>query len=172
MDKALAEIRVVHVGEGVAEGLSAAGAGLAGLARPGAQPLYAYPQAHLAFWRTVRAQAGVAAWDAAVPPGLFGEDLLLAGVREPDLWIGDRLRGPAVQLAVNAPRLPDAHWQASLARSLGFAQAGKLLGESGFCGFYLAVVEPGPVAVGERWVLEPGPREVNLRELFRSRLGR
>jgi hypothetical protein len=31
--------------------------------------VYAYPSEHLAFWRTVRAQARVAGWDAEVPPG-------------------------------------------------------------------------------------------------------
>jgi MOSC domain-containing protein YiiM len=53
---------------------------------------------------------------------------------------------------------------------MGFAQAGKLMVESGFCGSYLAVLEPGWLAAGETFELDPGPREVNLRELFRARM--
>jgi MOSC domain-containing protein YiiM len=55
---------------------------------------------------------------------------------------------------------------------MGFAQAGKLMAQSGFCGAYLAVLHTGSVAAGDTLVLEPGPREVNLRELFRARTGR
>jgi hypothetical protein len=53
---------------------------------------------------------------------------------------------------------------------MGFAQAGKLMNQSGYCGAYLAVIEPGTVQAGDAVRLAPGPREVNLRELFRSRV--
>jgi MOSC domain-containing protein YiiM len=142
----------------------------ADLARHGgiAKALYAYPQAHDGFWRTVRAQARVADWGEPLPPGLFGENLLLAGVREHELWIGDRLRGPDAVLAVSEPRMPCFKFDAAM----GFKQASKLMAESGFCGSYLAVIETGTLAAGDTLVLEPGPREVNLRELFRARMGR
>src|SRR5947209_3889153 len=39
--------------------------------------LYAYPTAHLPVWRTLRAQAGVAAPDSPIPPGAFDEHLAL-----------------------------------------------------------------------------------------------
>jgi len=75
--------------------------------------VYAYPSEHLPFWQTVRAQAGVAAWGEAIAPGLLGENLLLEGLRETGLWIGDRLwigRGddtaPPCVLAVIEPRMP------------------------------------------------------------------
>jgi MOSC domain-containing protein YiiM len=55
---------------------------------------------------------------------------------------------------------------------MGFAQAVKLMAQSGYCGAYLAVIEEGEVAAGDAVTLQPGPREVNLRELFRSRVGR
>jgi MOSC domain-containing protein YiiM len=41
--------------------------------------------------------------------------------------------------------------------------------QSGYCGSYLAVLVPGTVQAGETFRLEPGPREVNIRELFRAR---
>ena len=128
--------------------------------------VYAYPAAHLAFWQTVRAQARQAALDDPVPPGLMGENLLIDGLREEDLWIGDRLVLPHCTLAVREPRLPCF----KLGAVMGFAQAVKLMAQSGFCGSYLAVLEPGTLQAGETFRLEPGPREVNIRELFRSRM--
>jgi MOSC domain-containing protein YiiM len=151
-------------------GLGLAGDEQADLSRHGglAKAVYAYPQAHLEFWRTVRAQARQALWDEPVPPGLFGENLLLAGVREGDLWIGDRLTGPDTTFVVSEPRMPCFKFEAAM----GFAQASRLMTQSGFCGAYLAVLNPGSVAAGDVLQLEPGPREVNLLELFRARSGR
>jgi MOSC domain-containing protein YiiM len=127
--------------------------------------LYAYPSEHHAFWRTVRAQARVALWDAAVPPGLFGENLLLQGLTEEQLWIGDRLQLPGCVLAVSEPRYPCFKFNASM----GFAQASRLMVQSGYSGAYLAVLEPGHVRAGDTIELVAGPREVSLRELFRAR---
>jgi MOSC domain-containing protein YiiM len=142
----------------------------ADLARHGglAKAVYAYPSEHLPFWRTVRAQAKVSLWDEPLASGLFGVNLLLQGVREHELWIGDRLRLPHCTLAVSEPRMPCFKFGAAM----GFAQASPLMQQSGFCGAYLAVLEPGTLAAGEAFVLEPGPREVNLRELFKARCGK
>jgi MOSC domain-containing protein YiiM len=133
-----------------------------------AKAVYAYPSEHLPFWQTVRAQARVSLWDEPVGAALLGANLLLAGVREHELWVGDRLVLPRCTLVVSEPRLPCNKFAAAM----GFAQAGKLMTESGFCGTYLAVREPGFVAAGEAFALEPGPRDVNVRELFRARTGR
>ena len=127
--------------------------------------VYAYPAEHLAFWRTVRAQAGASLWDEAVPPGLLGENLTVEGLSEDRLWIGDRLRLPGCVLAVSEPRFPCFKF----ARVMGFPQASGLMIQSGYCGAYLAVVVPGTVCAGDPIALEPGPREVNLRELFKAR---
>lgn len=133
--------------------------------------VYAYPSEHLPFWQTVRAQAGVAEWGAPVAPGLLGANLLLQGILETDLWIGDALvigsgaGDEGCTLAVSEPRLPCSKF----ALAMGFAQAARLMVQSGFCGSYLAVRVPGTVRAGDPVRLEPGPREVGLRELFRSR---
>jgi MOSC domain-containing protein YiiM len=129
--------------------------------------VYAYPSEHHAFWRTVRAQARVSLWDEPLPPGLFGENLLLQGITEDGLWIGDRLRLPGCVLAVSEPRFPCFKFGAAM----GFPQAVKLMSQSGFCGSYLAVIEPGSVGAGDPVRLQSGPREVGLRELFRARQG-
>lgn len=130
--------------------------------------IYAYPSEHLPFWQTVRAQAKASLWDGAITPGLLGENLLLEGVREQELWLGDRLRLPGCVLVVSEPRMPCFKFNAAM----GFAQAGQLMAQSGFCGAYLAVLQPGTLQAGEAFTLEAGPREVNLRELFRFRAGR
>ena len=127
--------------------------------------VYAYPSEHLAFWQTVRAQAQVSLWDEALPPGILGENLLLEGLLETDLWIGDRLQLPDCLLAVSEPRYPCFKFAAAM----GFKQAPRLMVQSGFCGSYLAVMTAGTVAAGDAITLLPGPREVSIRELFRSR---
>ena len=128
--------------------------------------VYAYGSGHYAFWQTVRAQAKVSLWDEPLPPGSVGENLTVEGLDEALLWIGDRLVLPGCVLAVSEPRMPCFKFGAAM----GFTQAGKLMGQSGYCGAYLAVIEPGTVQAGDGVRLDPGPREVNLRELFRSRV--
>ena len=128
--------------------------------------VYAYPAEHHGFWRTVRAQAKVAAWDAPVPPGLLGENLTIEGLTEDRLFVGDQLHLPGCVLAVTAPRFPCA----KLGAAMGFAQAVKLMTQSGFCGVYLGVIEPGQLQAGDRIELVEGPREVSVRELFRGRV--
>jgi MOSC domain-containing protein YiiM len=130
-----------------------------------AKAVYAYPAEHLRFWQTVRAQARVSLWDDPLPPGSVGENLLITGVLERDLWIGDLLRFPDCVLAVSEPRSPCFKFNAAM----GFAQAAKLMVQSGFCGAYLAVREPGTITAGQPFDLVPGPREVGLAELFRAR---
>lgn len=126
--------------------------------------VYAYPSEHLPFWSTVRAQAGAAPWGEPVAPGLVGENLTLAGLVESQAWIGDVLRFAHCALAVSEPRHPCAKFSAAM----GFAQAARLMVQSGWCGFYLGVLEPGTIEAGESFRLEPGPREVRVDELFRA----
>ena len=128
--------------------------------------VYAYPGEHYPFWQTVRAQAQVSLWDEALPPGSLGENLTLAGVRESELWIGDVLRFPGCTLAVSEPRTPCFKFNAAM----GFRHAAKLMGESAWCGAYLAVREPGTIAAGDAFTLVPGPRDVGIVELFRARV--
>ncbi len=133
--------------------------------------VYAYPSEHFAFWRTVRAQAQAALWDEDIPPGLMGENLTLAGITEDRLWVGDQLfiggtaDAPGCVLAVSEPRFPCFKFNAVM----GFKHAAKMMVQSGYCGAYLGVILPGVVAAGDAVQLQPGPREVNLRDLFKAR---
>lgn len=128
--------------------------------------VYAYPAEHYAFWQTVRAQARAADWDAALAPGAMGENLTLSGLLESQVWIGDSLQFANCRLVVSEPRFPCFKFNAVM----GFNQASKLMAANGWCGFYLAVVEPGPLQAGESFELVPGPREVGIDELFRARM--
>ena len=130
-----------------------------------AKAVYAYPVEHYPFWRTVRAQARVSLWDEELPHGFLGENLTLAGLAESQVWIGDVLRFPGCTLAVSEPRFPCGKLNAVM----GFAQAAKMMAQSGWCGFYLAVREPGTIAAGQSFEVIPGPRHVGIVELFRAR---
>lgn len=127
--------------------------------------VYAYPQEHFSFWQTVRAQAGVAAADDPMPPGLMGENLTISGLLEADAWVGDVLRFPDCALVVSEPRYPCFKFEARM-----FKQASKLMAQSGYCGFYLAVRQEGSIAAGESFTIEPGSREVSIRELFMAKM--
>jgi MOSC domain-containing protein YiiM len=127
--------------------------------------IYAYPQEHYAFWQVVRAQARIAAWDQVLTPGAMGENLTLHGLLEGDMWIGDYLRLPHCTLALSEPRQPCFKFN----DAMGFKQAARLMLQSAYCGAYLSVIDTGTVEAGDEVTLVPGPREVNLRELFQAR---
>lgn len=133
-----------------------------------AKAVYAYPSEHYPFWRTVRAQAGVSLWDDPLDPGALGENLTTQGIVENDLWIGDLLQFPSCVLAVSEPRTPCFKFDAAM----GFAQASRMMAESGWCGAYLAVREPGTIAAGDAFTLIPGPRQIGIAEVFRARTRR
>ncbi|HTJ04986.1 MAG TPA: MOSC domain-containing protein [Caldimonas sp.] len=133
-----------------------------------AKAVYAYPSEHYRFWQTVRAQAGVGRWDDVLAPGSLGENLTIEGVVETDVFVGDVLRFPDCALAVSQPRLPCFKLNAAM----GFEHAVKLMIESAWCGWYLAVREPGTIAAGDAFDVIAGPRQVSVWELFRARTGK
>jgi MOSC domain-containing protein YiiM len=133
-----------------------------------AKAVYAYPVEHYPVWQTVRAQARACAPGDSMPHGMLGENLTVWGLTEERLYIGDRLCLPGCVLAVSEPRRPCAKLDAAL----GFEHAGRMMAQSGYCGYYLGVIEPGRVEAGDPIVVVPGPRDVNVRELFRARVGR
>ncbi|WP_457418208.1 MOSC domain-containing protein [Roseateles sp. P5_E7] len=128
-----------------------------------AKAVYAYPLEHFAVWATLRGQAQV---EAALQPGDLGENLTITGMLEGQAWIGDVLRFPDCELVVSEPRYPCF----KLAAHMGFKHAVKMMVQSGYCGFYLAVKREGSIAPGERFELIPGPREVGISELFRAKM--
>jgi len=128
--------------------------------------IYAYPVLHYPVWQTMREQAKVAQPGEVLAHGALGENLTLQGLDESGMWVGDRWRLPGCELAVSEPRKPCFKFNAAM----GFAHASKMMVQSGFCGGYLAVMQPGYLQAGDEIEIIPGPREVNLRELFLAKM--
>jgi MOSC domain-containing protein YiiM len=127
--------------------------------------VYVYPAEHYAFWRTVRGQAGV---NDEPQPGLVGENLLIEGLLEGDLHIGDRLVIGEVLLRVESPRSPCHKFNLRM----GFAWASKMMLQSGYTGAYCSVVRPGQLAAGLPITLQPGDRTLSVIESHRLRHGK
>lgn len=128
--------------------------------------VYAYPSEHYPFWQQVRRDHGVAASDESpLPWGFLGENLSIEGLLEADTWIGDELHFPDCVLRVTAPREPCFKFTAVM----GVPQAGKLMMQRGCPGFYLAVVEPGSVRVGDAFQVMPGVRGLSVSEAFSAK---
>ena len=128
--------------------------------------IYAYPSEHYPFWREARHNAGVSFLDDSLPHGRLGENLTLAGLLETDVWVGDVLQFANCALAVTLPREPCHKFNVAM----GFSQATKLMATSGFCGFYLSVLEAGSIIAGERFELIPGRRGVSITQLFKAKM--
>jgi MOSC domain-containing protein YiiM len=128
--------------------------------------IYAYPSEHYAFWREQRAQAGVAGIDEQLPFGAMGENLTLSGLLESDVWVGDVLEFPDCVLRVDQPREPCFKFNAAM----GFNTAVKAMAQSGFCGFYLSVDQPGSLQAGQSFVLHTGSRRVGIPERFNAKM--
>ena len=127
--------------------------------------VYAYPVAHMAFWRAERRARGLDLFDEALPPGFVGENLGLEGVLESQVWVGDTLHFPDCVLRVTAPREPCFKFNAVM----GFAEAARLMVREVRCGFYLAVEQPGRLAAGQSFTLRPGPRGLSITEAIHAK---
>jgi len=128
--------------------------------------VYAYPAEHYAFWQAQREAAGLADIDDALPFGAVGENLTLRGLLEAHVWVGDVLRFSQCALRVEQPREPCFKFNAAM----GFNTAVKAMAQSGFCGFYLSVDQPGVLQAGEAFELLPGPRRVGVPERFNAKM--
>lgn len=61
--------------------------------------VYVYPAEHYADWRRELPDLGL-------PPGMFGENLTMEGLREDDAHVGGRLKFGSAEGVVTQPRLP------------------------------------------------------------------
>jgi MOSC domain-containing protein YiiM len=101
--------------------------------------VYCYPVEHYASWRRVMPEHA-----ALLVPGGFGENLTTDGLDEDRIAIGDIFRIGLATLQVSQPRQP------CLKLALRFAdrQIVRAMVRSGFCGWYLRVLEPGLIGAG------------------------
>lgn len=89
--------------------------------------------------------------DRDVPPGYFGENLLISGLETGPLGLGDILTIGDVTLQITAPRIPCATYAAHI----GSGQAIKQFYAAGRPGAYGRVLVPGPVSAGIAATLTP-----------------
>ncbi|MFP5467503.1 MAG: MOSC domain-containing protein [Gammaproteobacteria bacterium] len=127
--------------------------------------VYAYPTEHYPRWQSARREAGVSLFDETLPWGFLGENLSIEGLVEGEVWIGDRLRFAHCILRVTAPREP-CH---KFTEVMGMGRAARLMVQHTACGFYLAVEVPGPIAAGDTFALEAGPRGLKISDAFLAR---
>jgi MOSC domain-containing protein YiiM len=115
--------------------------------------VYAYPSEHLPVWAD---ELGGQLGDAP-----FGENLSTAGVLEADVRVGDRWRWGSALLQVCQPRWPC--FKLTLHR--GRPDVGGRMRATGRTGWYLRVLEPGEVVVGEPVEVDAeDPRGVSIRD--------
>ena len=122
--------------------------------------VYAFPAEHLAYWQQQRAAQGVSLFEETLPPGFVGENLSISGLREDQVFIGDRLRFADCVLRVTQPREPCGKFNAVM----GYTQAARDMVLSACCGFYLAVEHPGTLQAGERFALVAGARQMSIAQ--------
>jgi len=120
------------------------------------------------YWQAARRDAGLGEIDDRLPNGSLGENLTLQGLLETGVWAGDVLKFPGCELRVTLPREPCYKFNAAM----GFARASRLMAQTGFCGFYLAVASPGTLRAGDSFEVIPGRRGVSIPVLFAAKLAK
>ena len=127
--------------------------------------VYALPSEHLPWWQAQRQARGVTMFDEILNPGYLGENLSLQGLFEQDVFIGDGLKLGDVVLRVTQPREPCGKFNAVM----GYALAAKDMVQSGRCGFYLAVDQPGRLQAAASFHIIPGPRSVSVAQALQHK---
>ena len=124
--------------------------------------VYAYPSEHYSWWRETLGTSDL-------PPGSFGENLTLEGMLESDIRIGDRFAIGSTEFEVTQPRVPCYKLAAKFAR----VEIIREFLESGYSGFYFAVVKEGEIGSGDEIVLTgSAPDRFTIAEANRERFKR
>ncbi len=99
--------------------------------------VYAYAREDMDWWESELGRE--------LPPGMFGENLTLAGVDVSGAIIGERWRAGTVELEVCQPRLPCS----KLGLRFGDLRMVKRFGEASRPGAYLRIVTEGELGAGD-----------------------
>ncbi len=102
--------------------------------------VYAYPASGYAGWVAEFPELG-----QRLVPGAMGENLVVSGLDEGSICIGDRIRSGTALLQVSQLREPCS----TFAASLGTPRVVRAMARSGRCGWYLRVLEAGVVGHGD-----------------------
>ena len=129
--------------------------------------LYAYPTEHYEYWKTSldAAEPFVNRFDHA---GAVGENLATQGLTEQEVYLGDLWNIGEVTLQVTMPREPCFKFNAVT----GDKQASKKMADTGYCGWYLAVITPGILKAGDTINVVPGSRHQTIHQAFKQKLRR
>ena len=121
--------------------------------------VYVYPSEHYEYWRQELPEM-------ELPWGMFGENFTTEGLDEAELNIGDQFRIGSAVVMVTEPRLPCY----KLGIRFGRTDIIKKFLVSERTGFYLAVLQEGEVAAGDRFELieknEPSVRVSDVTRLY------
>lgn len=110
--------------------------------------VHVYPLAHYADWARDLAERA-----EQFTPGAFGENIVLDGLSEADVCIGDRFDLGSAQMELSQARQPC--WKLNLRFDL--PDMAHRVQHSGRTGWYLRVLAPGTVAPGDRMALTARP---------------
>ena len=102
--------------------------------------IYAYPRSGYAAWA-----AEFPALAAQFVPGAMGENLVVDGLDEQSVHLGDIIRCGTATLQVAQIREPCS----TFAAAMGTARVVKAMVKSGRCGWYLRVLETGTISAGD-----------------------
>ncbi len=110
--------------------------------------VHVYPLAHYADWARDLAERA-----ERFAPGAFGENIVLDGLAEADVCIGDRFDLGSAQVELSQARQPC--WKLNLRFDL--PDMARRVQQSGRTGWYLRVLASGAVAAGDRMALTARP---------------
>lgn len=120
--------------------------------------VYAYPSEHYSYWRDIYLEELKKSPEWL--PGQFGENLLIEGLTEKEVFVGDQWKIGELELAVVKMREPCFKFNAKM----GFSSASKKMVESGRSGWYLRVLKPGMIKAGDTIQITPGKQEISIKE--------
>ena len=122
--------------------------------------LHLYPLDHHAWWREQ-----IGDHPALAEPGGFGSNLAVAGLTEDMVHIGDRFRLGSALIEISQPRQPC--WK--IEHRFGHKGMVAKIVQTGRCGWYFRVIEPGEVAAGDSLErVASGAADWSVARVFRA----
>jgi MOSC domain-containing protein YiiM len=126
--------------------------------------IYVYPAEHYAFWNELLTRETKK--PTLLKHGAIGENFTIEGLLETEVFIGDKLLIDDLEFVVVKLREPCFKFNATL----GYKGAAKAMVQSGFCGWYLRVLNTGTLAAGAQINIIHGARDTSIAEQNRNLL--
>ena len=126
--------------------------------------IYVYPVEHYAFWNELLSRETKK--PTLLKHGAIGENFTIEGLLETEVFVGDKLLIGNLEFVVVKLREPCFKFNATL----GYKGAAKAMVQSGFCGWYLRVLNTGSLAAGTQINIIPGARDTSIAKQNRNLL--